>query len=166
MAAPYTTVEALRALEGAARALALLDYDEDGTEDAGDTSTGNVDPFEAVGEDTDTQIDAQLGVRWEVPFADLPDTPAQVQQLARWGRLAELYERLAPDGADAKKWRKKFDDALAAYAKGKWAIPDATLLSDTATTARPMTYESAGTTYSGRVDDDYTDDGVDKNAGM
>lgn len=167
MAAPYCTVEQLRALEGAARALALLDFDEDGSEgDEGDSGTGNVDPFEAVGEDTDTSIDARLGTRFVVPFASLTSTPAQVQQLAKWGRLAELYERLAPEGADAKKWRKKFDDALSAYAKGTWAIPAATLITDTATAARPMTHESAGTVYAGRIDDDYTDSGVDKTYGM
>lgn len=166
MSAPYTTVAALRALEGAARALALLDYDEDGSEDAGDTSTGSVSPFSAVGTETDTEIDARLGARYSVPFASLTSTPDQVQQLAKWGRLAELYERLEPDGADAKKWRKRFNDALDAYAKGTWVIVGATLISDTATTFRPLTHESAGTTFAGRVDDDYTDSGVDKSYGM
>lgn len=162
MTAPYSTVEQFRAEEGAARALALLDHDDDGVEDVGVSGTGNVAPIDQFIEDADTDIEARLGGRYSIPFASLTSTPKQIQKLSLWGALAEAYERLAPGSAGAKKWRKKFDDACENFRTGKWVIPDATLITDTATATRPMTYESAGTTFAGRVDDDYTTSGVDK----
>ncbi len=166
MTAPYSTVEMFRAEEGAARALELLDFDDDGAEDAGGSPTGGVAAIAQFIEDADTDIDARLGARYSVPFPSLTSTPKQVQKLSLYGALAQAYERLAPGGNDAKKWRKRFDDAAENYRKGIWVIPDAALITDTSTAARPLAYESAGTTWAGRVDDDYTDDGVDKTAGI
>lgn len=166
MSSPYSTVEQFRAEEGAARALALLDFDDDGVEDAGGTPTGGVSAIAQFIEDADTDIEARLGARYSIPFASLTSTPKQVQKLSLWGALAQAYERLAPGGADAKKWRKKFDEAAENYRDGTWVIPGAPLLTDTATANRPLAYESAGTSWSGRVDDDYTDDGVNKNEGI
>lgn len=166
MTMPYSTVEQFRAEEGASRAIALLDSDDDGAEDAGDSDTGNVSAIAQFIEDADVDIEARLGARYALPFASLTGTPKQVQKLSLWGALAQAYERLAPGGEDAKKWRKRFDDAAEKYRTGAWVIPDAPLLSDASTAYRPIAYESAGTTWAGRVDDDYSDDGVDKAAGI
>jgi phage gp36-like protein len=154
MAAPYSTVEQFRSEEGAQRAISLLDVDDSGAE-----KPGQIDQFI---EDADTDIDARLGGRFVVPFASLTSTPKQIQKLSLYGALAQAYERLAPSSKDAAKWRKRFDDAADRYRKGEWVIPGAPLITDTATAARPMTYESAGTTFAGRIDDDYSEDGVDK----
>ena len=167
MASPYSTVEQFRAEEGAGRALALLDHDQDDIEDAGGAYTGSVSAIAEFIEDSDTDVDARLGAKYVVPFASLTSTPKQVQKLSLYGALAQAYERLAAGGEDAKKWRKRFDDACENYRTGKWVIPSATLLdSDSALAARPFAYESAGTVFAGRVDDDYTDDGVDKSQGL
>lgn len=167
MAAPYSTVEQFRTEEGAARALALLDHDDDGTEDAGDTDTGNVAAIDQFIEDADCDIEARLGGRYAVPFASLTDTPRQIQKLSLYGALAQAYERLAPNGADAKKWRKRFDDAAEKYRDGTWVIPGAALLdSDDELTTRAIAHESAGTVWAGRCEDDYSTDGVDKSRGL
>jgi phage gp36-like protein len=165
VAHPYSTVEQLRAQEGAARALALIDFDEDGSEDVGVAATGNVAPIDAAIADADDEIDARLGARYSVPFASLTSTPRQVTKLSVTGTLAQLYERLAPDSADAKKYRKEFDESCERYRTGDWVIPGATLL-DSEDRYRSVTVESTSPVFAGREDDDYTDTGVDRARGM
>lgn len=166
MSKPYTTDEAIRAALGPARVLVLLDRDEDADEDVGVADTGNVAPVDDAISWADDAIDASQGVKYVVPFASLTSTPAQVQRLSTTGAIAYLYEWLDPRGKDAELWRKRFDEGCEAYRTGKWVIVGATLLaSDSAANARAVLTESGGLTYSGRVDDDYTDSGSDRFGG-
>ena len=154
MAHPYSTQARVELYLGADRVTALGDRDDSGAIDSG--------LMTAALERVANRIDGALGVRYSVPFASLTDTPGQIQDLTDVGVGALLYEWLAPASPDAKLLRSMFEEQLKAYRDGQEVVVDADLLSDSADARRPMTYESAGTTFAGRVDDDYTTEGVDK----
>jgi phage gp36-like protein len=160
MAHPYTTRALVRqAAINPERIAHLLDHNGDGVEDAVD---GTAAIATAIAEAC-TMIDAHLGRRYVTPFASLTDTPSLIQQVASWLVIGELYERVEPDGADAKSWRGKALLVLNRLAEKTMHL-DATEVA--ATTRRRVVYESAGTFVAGRVDDDYTDSGTDKSNGI
>lgn len=166
MAHPYTTQARAMLFLGEDRVDALGDRDDDGSLDAGLVA----DAIERIC----NRIDGALGGRYSMPCAAITDTtptPGQVADLCDIGVAMLLYQWISPASADAKQFKLDFEgengDAgqLGRYRTGAERVVGLALLSDTAEAQRPLTYESAGTEWSGRMDDDYTDDGADKNYG-
>jgi phage gp36-like protein len=99
MSSVYTNEAAMELLVAGdgGRLTMLLDLDEDG-----DADTGVLD---AAISDAGVQIDARLAQRYPTPFAqitDSPTTPPIIQLIAKHLTAAILYERIQPDGEDAK----------------------------------------------------------------
>ncbi len=121
MASVYTNEAAVALFVAGAgyRLTALLDRNRDGTADTGvlDATIGNAG----------TEIDARLAQRYDVPFAqitDSPDTPDIIQLIAKNLVAAELYAWAFPDGNDAKAARARADSMLDKILSGDFAIPD------------------------------------------
>ena len=96
----------------------LLDLDEDGDADAGVLDA-------AIG-DAGVQIDARLAQRFPTPFAqisDTPTTPPIIQLIAKHLTAAILYERIQPDGEDAKAHYATAYGLLDKILAGTFTIP-------------------------------------------
>lgn len=163
---PYTTQARVELFLGADRVTALGDRDSSGAIDTGLMA----DAIERIC----NRIDGALGGRYSMPCAAITDstaTPGQVADLCDLGVAMLLYQWIAPSSSDAKQFRLDFEgekgDAgqLGRYRTGVEKVIGLALLTDTADAQRPLTYESVANEWSGRADDDYTDDGVSRNYG-
>ena len=110
MASVYTNETAMELLVAGdgGRLTMLLDLDEDGDADAG------------------VQIDARLAQRFPTPFAqisDTPTTPPIIQLIAKHLTAAILYERIQPDGEDAKAHYATAYGLLDKILAGTFTIP-------------------------------------------
>lgn len=166
MAHPYTTLARLQSFLGTDRMRALTDRPEVGTLDT--------DLVAAIIERICNRIDGAVGNQYQVPFAAVTDstpTPGQIQDLADIGVAWKLYEWLLPSAADAENFRVQFEGKdgdggmLSRYRMGTEIVIGGVAVAG-AQNYRPVAYEAAPPMVSGRIDDDYTDEGVNRSRGL
>lgn len=121
MAHPYTTRARLDALVRPARMVALLDVDQDGTEDSG--------VFTDAIERAANAVDADLARLYSVPFAavtDSPATPGIISDLTDYYAAAWLFRvGGAPNSADADALMAEYTRLLGRIRAGEAAVPGA-----------------------------------------
>jgi hypothetical protein len=116
MANVYTTETAITARIGAARLLAVLDRNADGTADTGVLTAA----IERSGRIINRRLRQRYGS--SVPFAQItgtPATPEEIQKIAEDLVLWDLYSYFEPSGRDAEYHHALGHDALEALRKGE-----------------------------------------------
>lgn len=120
----YGTEDQLEAFLGEALMEALATFTGDGT---GDPSTSDV--ITQARADADAEIDAALGRRYVVPFADIgdsPATPAIVQTISHNLTAAELFKKRHAAGVDYTTYREAAEEIMARILAGTYIVPGAT----------------------------------------
>lgn len=153
MASVYTTEAAVTARLSAARLLALLDRDGDGTADTGIMTAA----IERAGRIINRRLRQRFGSR--VPFAQItatPATPEEIQKIAEDLVLFDLYSYLEPGGRDAEYHEALAMEALEALRKGEDDIDVAR--ADAHEGMVIAVYEAQSPTFAGLDSDDVARD--------
>lgn len=143
--ASYGTEAQLESFLGESLMEALATFTGDGT---GDPSTSDV--ITQARADADAEIDAALGRRYEVPFADIDDspaTPAIVQTISHNLTAAELFKKRHAAGVDYQTYREAAEEIMARILAGTYLVPGAAEASADDAVAGVVTVHSDLATY-------------------
>ena len=155
--ASYGTEAQIESFLGESLMEALATFTGDGT---GDPSVSDV--VTQARADADAEIDAALGRRYVVPFADIgdsPATPAIVQTISHNLTAAELFKKRHAAGVDYRAYREAAEQIMARILAGTYIIPGASeassedAVSGIVTVHTDLTSQTIEPTFAGRESD-------------